>query len=129
MKSVVICGSSRFKSEMVKFYKKLKELGVVVYEPHLHRGKDEWDSMSDSYKELVSSGLTFDHFYKIQMADVVFVFNQNGYSGNSVTLEIGYAVALGKPIYALSEDNEELCRHVLIREIIKTPRELVKRLK
>ena len=129
MKSIVICGSSRFKLEMRKFAKKLKKLGVVVYEPYLHRGKDEWANMSESYKELISSGLTFDHFYKIQMADVVFVFNKGGYSGVSTTLEVGYAVALGKPIYALSEDNEELCRHVLIREIIKTPRELIKRLK
>lgn len=35
------------------------------------------------------------------MADVVFVFNKDGYAGNSTTLEIGYSVALGKPIYAL----------------------------
>lgn len=114
---------------MRKFAQKLKELGVVVYEPYLHRGKDEWNSMSESYKELVSAGLTFDHFYKIRMADVVFVFNKGGYSGISTTLEMGCAVALGKPIYALSKDKDELCRQVLIREIIKTPRELVKKLK
>jgi len=129
MKSVVICGSSRFKPEMRKFAKKLKELGIVVYEPYLHRGKDEWNNMSESYKELVSAGLTFDHFYKIKMADVVFVFNKGGYSGVSTTLEMGCAVALGKPIYALSKDKDELCRQVLIREIIKTPKELIKKLK
>jgi nucleoside 2-deoxyribosyltransferase len=44
-------------------------------------------------------------------------------------LEIGYAVALGKPIYALSGDSKELCRHVLFREIISSPSELVKKLK
>ena len=51
------------------------------------------------------------------MADVVFVFNQDGYAGNSTTLEIGYAVALGKPIYAFSKD-PELCRRVLFNHLL-----------
>jgi len=128
MKTVVLCGSRRFKSEMREFGKKLKELDVVVFEPYLHSGQDEWAKLSDDYKKFVALGLTHDHFYKIQMADVVFVFNKDGYAGNSTTLEIGYAVATGKPIYALTSD-EELCRHVLFREIISLPEELVKRLK
>ncbi|HEY4512539.1 MAG TPA: nucleoside 2-deoxyribosyltransferase [Candidatus Paceibacterota bacterium] len=129
MKTVVICGSRRFKPEMREFAKRLKKLGVVVYEPYLHSGQDEWVKLSDDYKKFVALGLTHDHFYKIQMADVVFVFNKDGYAGNSTTLEIGYAVALGKPIYALSGDSEELCRHVLFREIISSPAELAKKLK
>lgn len=127
MKTVVICGSRRFKPEILGFGKKLKELGVIVFEPYLHQGKDEWENLSDRYKEFIALGLTHDHFYKIQMADVVFVYNKDGYAGNSTTLEIGYAVASGKPIYALAGD-EELCRHVLFREIISSPEELVKRL-
>ena len=72
--------------------------------------------------------MTHDHFYKIQMADVVFVFNKDGHVGNSTTLEIGYAVATGKPIYALAAD-EELSRHVLFRDTISSPEALVERLK
>ena len=53
---------------------------------------------------------------------------KDGYSGVSTTLELGYAMALGKVIYALSEDKEEGCRNVLFREIIKTPEELIKKL-
>jgi nucleoside 2-deoxyribosyltransferase len=128
MKSVVICGSRRFKPEIREFAKKLKKLGVIVFEPHLHKGKDEWQKLSDDYKKFVILGLTHDHLYKIRMADVVYVYNKDGYSGNSTTLELGYAIAVGKPIYALSAD-EELCRHVLFREIISSPNELVKRLK
>lgn len=127
MKSVVLCGSRRFKPEIREFGERLKELGVVVFEPYLHLGQDEWGELSDDYKKFVALGLTHDHFYKIKMADVVFVYNKDGYVGVSTTLEIGYAVAANKPLYALSID-EELCRHVLIREIIQTPEELVKRL-
>lgn len=129
MKSVVVCGSRRFKTEIRKFSQKLRDLGVVVYEPYLHSGQDEWTHLSDAYKKFVALGLTHDHFYKIKIADVVFIYNKNGYLGNSTTLELGCAVALGKPVYALSDKDEELCRRVLVREFIKTPRELLKKLK
>jgi nucleoside 2-deoxyribosyltransferase len=125
MKSVVLCGSRRFKPEIREFAAKLKNLGVTVYEPYLHSGGKEWEKFSEEYKRFIALGLTHDHFYKIKMADVVFIYNKNGYSGVSTTLEIGYAMALGKPIYALSNDTEEICRTVLFRNLFKTPEELV----
>jgi len=129
MKSVVICGSRRFKPEIREFAKRLKRVGIVVFEPYLLLNpEDEWKAMSDEHKKFIILGLTHDHFYKIRMADVVLVYNKNGYCGNSTTLEIGYAVAAGKPLYALSAD-EELCRCVLFRGIVKSPKELIKYLK
>jgi len=129
MKSVVICGSRRFKKEIKEFANKLIKAGVVVFSPYLHEGKDEWDKLSSQYKKFTALGLTHDHFYKIRMADVVFVYNKDGYAGVSTTLEIGYAVALGKPIYGLSDKDEELCRVTLFREAIKTPKKLIDKLK
>lgn len=129
MKAVCICGSRKFKSEIRKFEAGLIKAGVTVYSPYLHEGKNEWDKLSLQYKKFTALGLTHDHFYKIKMADVVFVYNKDGYSGVSTTLELGYAVALGKPIYALSDKDEELCRLVLFRGFIKTPKDLVKKLK
>lgn len=129
MKSVTICGSKRFKKGERKFSSVLKKAGVVVYEPYYHSGQKEWDHLSDDYKKFVALGLTHDHFYKIKMGDVIFIYNEKGYSGNSTTLEIGYAMALGKSIYALSDKDEELCRKVLIRGICRTPKELIKLLR
>lgn len=128
MKTVVLCGSSRFKSEIRKFGADLKKLGVVVFEPYLHFGHDNWDDLSEEYQNYILLGLTHDHFYKIQIADVVFVYNKDGYAGVSTTLEIGYAVAQGKPVYALEKDTSEGCRDVLFREIISSPTKLVKKL-
>lgn len=128
MKSVVLCGSGRFKPEMRAFATELKKLGVVVFEPYLHSTQEEWEHLSNDYKKFVALGLTHDHFYKIKMSDVVFVFNKDGYSGNSTTLEIGYAVATGKPLYALSDKDGEICRHVLFRKFINKPEELIKEL-
>jgi hypothetical protein len=129
MKSVVICGSKRFKSGIRKFAQELRRAGVVVYEPFLHQGADEWQKLSDQYKRFTALGLTLDHFYKIQVADVVFVYNQDGYIGNSVTLEMGCAVAMGKPIYALSDKDEELCRKVLVVDFVPTAKKLLRFLK
>ena len=128
MRSVVICGSRRFKPEIREFAKKLKEKGVLVYEPYLHKESDEGNQLSQEYKDFVALGLTHNHFYKIRMAEVVFVYNKDGYIGNSTTLEIGFAVALGKPIYALSDADEEICRKVLFSKAVKTPEELIKEL-
>jgi nucleoside 2-deoxyribosyltransferase len=73
-------------------------------------------------------GLTHDHFYKIRMADVCFIYNKDGYSGYSVSMEIGFAVALGKTIYALSDKDPDTSRKVLFSAVCKTPEELVEKL-
>lgn len=129
MKSVVLCGSARFSKEMRAFAEELRNYGVIAFEPYLLKKEDEWQSLPSQYKKLALMGLTHDHFYRIKTADVVYIYNKNGYSGVSVTLELGYAIALGKIVYALSEDKEECCRDILFREIIKSPKELIKKLK
>ncbi|MFH1648906.1 MAG: nucleoside 2-deoxyribosyltransferase [Patescibacteria group bacterium] len=129
MKSVCICSSAKFKPEVRKFARELEKAGVTVYIPYHHIGNEEWENLSKAYKKFVALGLTHDHFYKIRMADVIFIYNKGGYSGNSTTLEIGYAAALGKPIYAVSDKDEELCRKVLVRGFFETAKEFAKILK
>ena len=131
VKSVVICSSNKFADEVKRFAAKLERRGVTVFLPYFYsaiHGEKRWGQLDKVDKEFVALGLTSDHFSKIQNADVIFIYNKGGYSGNSVTLEIGYAVALGKPVYALEEDTGEVCRHVLFREIIPSAEELAKRL-
>jgi nucleoside 2-deoxyribosyltransferase len=129
VKSVAICGSRRFKPGIRSFAAELKNAGVVVYEPFLHSGVDEWDRLSDDYKRFVALGLTLDHFYKIKMADVVFIYNQEGYAGPSTTLELGCAVALGKTVYAFSDKDPEICRTVLIHGFFDNAQDFLKALK
>ena len=127
MKSVVICGSARFASEIREFSEKLKAAGVIVYEPYLYRASGGvWENIPDHDKPLVATGLTHVHFYKIRMADVVYIFNKDGYSGVSTTLEIGYATALNKPIYAFSEADEEICRKIIFSGFINNTEDLLK---
>lgn len=127
MKSVVICGSSRFAKEARVFGKALERLGVEVLMPHFYRASGgDWGRLNDFDASFVARGLTHDHLYKIRTADAVFVYNKDGYSGVSTTIEIGYAVGCNKPIYALSNKDEEICRLALFRGIVKTPKALAR---
>jgi hypothetical protein len=127
MKSVVICGSSSFASEMREFAERLKNLGAVVYEPHLYRASGGvWNEIKESDRKYVALGLTHDHFYKMRMADVIYIYNKDGYAGVSVNMEIGYAAALNKPIYVQEGNDAEPCRQVLFSAVVKTPEELIK---
>ncbi len=130
MKSVVICSSNKFAKEALAFAESLRKAGVVVFVPHFYTATvGDIEKVREVDRKFVAMGLTHDHFYKIRLADVVFIYNKDGYVGNSVTMEIGYGVALNKPIYALSDKDEEICRVTLFSGICKTPAELVKKLK
>lgn len=127
MRSVCICGSARFKKEVRAFAAGLQRLGVVVFAPYHHSGQKNWEKagLGEAHQQFIALGLTHDHCLKIRMADVVYVYNKGGYIGPSTTLEMGYALALGKPIYAYSDKDEELVRKVLIRGTATTPKQLL----
>ena len=78
MKSVVICGSRRFKKEIRSFAKKLRENGIIVYEPILNTDR-KINSLPSNFKYYSSLGLTHHQFEMIKKADILFVFNKNGY--------------------------------------------------
>ena len=45
----------------------------------------------------------FEHLKNIRISDAVYIYNSGSYLGPAVTVEIGYALALGKPIYARAQ--------------------------
>lgn len=140
MKSVVICGSQRFKDEIKDFAKKLHKFGIpIVFEPNFERQrrkmlvKDEKDRLaSRSYRDRVPA-MVHEHFDRIRKADICYVYNKGGYLGVNTTLELGFAHGLNRIIYALEpekliENGGEICRDILFTEIVETPEELVRRL-
>ena len=128
MKSVVICGSRRFEKGIRKFAKYLGLLGLTVYEPILNKDR-KIDDLPKNLRRFAFLGLKHHHFSLIRKADAVYFYNKNGYIGTSCTLELGFAEALGKPIFALSDADSEPVRAVLFDKVVKTPRELLKVLK
>lgn len=127
MRTVVICGSRRYKDGIRSFAEELRKRGVVVFEPFLNEKKIL--ELEEDLRKYAFLGLTLHHLEYIKKADVVFIFNKDGYMGNSSTLELGAAVALSKPIFALEHDKDEKCRDILFDRIVKTYEELVDLLK
>ena len=127
MKSVVVCGSKKYKDEIAAFCKELEELGVLVFEPSIQQPIMETEQIHSEYvTSKVFKGLTLEHFDWVRKSEVCFVYNKDDYVGVSVTLEMAYASALGKPIFALSPKTGDPCRDVLIDKIVKTPQALAK---
>ncbi|MBU0648211.1 nucleoside 2-deoxyribosyltransferase domain-containing protein [Patescibacteria group bacterium] len=130
MKAVAICSSKKYKDDVKQFCLELEKHGVVIFDPNINQpiNEDEFIS-SDHITKTIFKGLTLEHFDKIRKADVCFVYNQDNYAGISVSLEMGYACALGKPIYALNEKTGDPCRDSLIDKVVSTPSKLAKLLK
>jgi hypothetical protein len=125
MKSVVICGSKRFSSEIARFCKDLEKLGVLVFEPSFSEKMPENMFVhSDYVTGKLFKGLTLEHFDWIRKSEVCFIYNKNDYVGISVTMEMAYASALGKPIFALAPKTGDPCRDVLIDKVVKNPKKL-----
>lgn len=140
MKSVVICGSQRYKDEIKNFAQKLRKLGVpIVFEPNFERQRrkmltrdEKYRLESKSYRDRVPA-MVHEHFDRIRKSDICYVYNRSGYLGVNTTLELGFAHGLNRIIYALEtekpiRDGGEICRDILFTEIVETPEELIKRL-
>ncbi|HSW79418.1 MAG TPA: hypothetical protein VLG47_01445 [Candidatus Saccharimonadales bacterium] len=125
MKSVVVCGSKRYKAEIAKFCRELEKLGVLVFEPDFRPGIAEGDHIqNDLITQKIFKGLTLEHFDWVRKAEVCFVFNKNDYAGVSVAMEMAYATALGTPVFALSPKTGDPCRDALIDKVVKSPKDL-----
>jgi hypothetical protein len=125
MKSVAVCGSKKYRAEIDKFCKDLEKLGVLVFEPNFKDPQPEdKDFSSEHVKQIVFKGLTLEHFDWIRKSEVCFVFNKDNYIGVSVTMEMAYATALGKPVFALSAETGEPARNSLVDKVVKTPKKL-----
>ena len=69
----------------------------------------------------------FSHLDNIRRSAAVYIFNQGSYLGPAVTVEIGFALALSKPIYAKAK-----IKDITVTNFIKavvSPKQLIKLLK
>lgn len=92
---IALCGSGRFKKEILQEQKRLTLAGNMVIAPVIFAP----EVISD-IENLILQRIRYQ---KIEMADEVFVINKNNYIEESTRLEIQYAVCLKKPITYLYE--------------------------
>lgn len=93
MKIITVCGSYKFKNEMVEITEKMTLKGNCVLTPNELTQTDK-----DAYTKDEILMIDKMHKEKIKISDAILVVNVNGYIGNSTKSEIEYAKSLNKEI-------------------------------
>lgn len=125
MKSVAICASKKYAEEIHRFAEQLRALGVLTFEPNFSEPIPEISGFSSEHvRSMIFKGITLEHFEWIRRADICYILNIDDYCGVSVTLEIGFAFALGKVLVARSKTTGDPCRDCLIDFVAPTAEEL-----
>ena len=97
MKIITVCGSLKFKKEMMKVAEKMALDGYCILTPvypvseNIERTKEQLIKLKEA------------HLKKIELSDAILVVNIDNYIGDSTNLEIDYAKKLGKEIIYYSD--------------------------
>lgn len=104
MKIVCLCGSVRFKEDFDKANWAFTLSGDIVLQPgcweHVEFHEDT------PYMRQTKEKLDKLHKSKIDLADMVYIINRDGYIGPSTQSEIEYAKSKGKDIHYMEEVEE-----------------------
>jgi hypothetical protein len=95
--TVCLCGSFRHWAEMASLRDALLAGGASCEWPRPELYRDP-----ATMTEREASAAILAHLDRIDRADRIFVYDKDAYVGRSVAMDIGYAYALRKPIYALA---------------------------
>lgn len=127
------CGSFKFYKEMEEAAVLLRLAGfeVIVPQPsHIRHGHKPEELKSKYDKKTLTrfeGEGAFQHLENIRKSDAVYIFNKGSYLGPAVTVEIGYSLALGKPIYAKAPIKDITVTNFI--KAVTTPKRLIKLLK
>lgn len=89
---ITICGSTRFRDELVTAVGELTHAGWLVFPVGV---TDKSRVIDDQTKVLLND----IHQQKIRMSDAIYVVNKDGYIGKSTADEIRYATLWSRTVY------------------------------
>ncbi len=134
MKTICFCGSFKFFKEMENDAALLRKKGFTVIVPtpsHIRHGHKPEELKKGKYDQATltkwegEGALT--HLENIRKSDAVYIFNKGSYLGPAVTVEIGFALALRKPIFARSRVKDITVTNFITKVV--SPGNLLKLLK
>ena len=99
---ITICGSTRFKDEILKTARNLTLDNHIVLAPFIFHHSDE-----EELTQELKIRLDNLHKEKINMSDAIFVVNVDGYIGESTYSEIDWAQRMKKEVYFLVDPNPD----------------------
>jgi len=102
-KKIVIGSSMKFRSFVKATMKELENLGYQPLFPNLDYSSEDKD-VALTIEE--KNKLAWDHYRAVEEADAVYFILPKGYMGTSCKIELGYALALKKPIYFSEPTND-----------------------
>ena len=97
---ITLCGSTRFKEMFLEMQKRLTLEGNIVISVGLFGHSGDEEVWAPGTKEMLDDM----HKRKIDMADAIYVINEDGYIGSSTRSEIEYARNNGKQVLFLELD-------------------------
>ena len=98
IKVITICGSLKFKNEIMKVAMQMELAGNVILIP-IFPTNDDKDACTEEEINILGKM----HKEKIKLSDAILVVNVNGYIGNSTKSEIEYAKLQNKEILYLEQ--------------------------
>jgi len=132
--TICICGSFKFYKDMEKAAEILRQAGFTVIVPqpsHIRHGHKPEELKSNKYDQATLAKWegegAFTHLSNIRKSDIVYIFNKGSYLGPAVTVEIGYSLALNKPIFSRAKV-EDITVTNFIKAIV-SPKDLIKYIK
>ncbi len=129
-KNICFCGSFKFYKDMEVAATFLRHHGFVVVVPqpsHIRHGHKPEELKNNYDKKTLTKWEgegAFTHLSNVRKSDIVYIFNKKSYLGPAVTVEIGYALALQKPIFARSPIKDITVTNFVNRVV--SPKELLK---
>jgi hypothetical protein len=102
MKIITLCGSLKFKKEMMVVAEKIALKGNCVLTP-VYPILENYERTDEQLQQLKEA-----HFKRIELSDAILVINVDNYIGKSTNLEIEYAKKLNKEIIYYTDLIEEL---------------------
>ncbi|HAN10701.1 MAG TPA: hypothetical protein DCP90_08840 [Clostridiales bacterium] len=103
MKKILIGGSMKFRDTIKNTMKELENIGFEPLFPNIDYTEESRD-VAETIEE--KSKLVWDHLKAVEQADALYFIVPNGYMGTSCKIELGYALALKKPIYFSETTND-----------------------
>ena len=100
--SVVISGSSRrYFDEISKTVKAFEALGIDVFSPKASKAINPGEEFATRETDNISDPRILEqrHLDAITTADALYLYDPDGYIGDSSKMELGWAIALGKPVF------------------------------